>query len=65
MKEYLILRLRNAAIAMDRKGDANMAALLTEAIDELEGPTRHTYGNSQVFDSEAEMVHALTHARHK
>lgn len=36
MKEYLILRLRNAAIAMDRKGDPNMAALLTEAIDELE-----------------------------
>jgi len=36
MKEFLILRLRNAAIAFDRKGDSNMAALLTEAIDELE-----------------------------
>jgi hypothetical protein len=36
MKEFLILRLRNAAIACDRKGDHNMAALLTEAIDELE-----------------------------
>jgi len=53
VKEYLILRLRNAAIAMDRKGDANMAALLTEAIDELEGPTQHTYGNSEVLAADA------------
>lgn len=36
MKEFLILRLRNAAIDFDSKGNANMAALLTEAINELE-----------------------------
>ncbi len=36
MKQYLILRLINAAMACDRLGDHNMAALLTEAVDELE-----------------------------
>ncbi len=36
MKEFLILRLINAAMACDRLGDHNMAALLTEVVDELE-----------------------------
>lgn len=36
MKEFLILRLRNVAIEFDKRGDPNMAALLTEAINELE-----------------------------
>lgn len=33
---FLILRLRNAALAMDQRGEHNLAALLTEAIHELE-----------------------------
>jgi hypothetical protein len=53
MKTYLILRLRNAAIAYDQKGDHNLAALLTEAIEELEGPTQHTYGNCEVLAADA------------
>lgn len=36
MKEFLILRLLNAAIDFDRRNNANMAALLTEAVEELE-----------------------------
>lgn len=53
MKHYLMLRLRNAAVAYDAKGDHNMAALLTEAIEELEGSTQHTYGNIQVLVDDA------------
>lgn len=43
MRLYLILRLRNAAIAADQRKDFAMAELLTEAIHELEnenGPTQ-------------------------
>src|ERR1700677_3108448 len=36
MKEFLILRLRNAAIACDQCKDHALAELLTEAINELE-----------------------------
>jgi DNA-binding ferritin-like protein len=36
MNTFLIHRLRNAAIAADRRRDPAMAALLTEAINELE-----------------------------
>ncbi len=36
MKEFLILRLRNAAIACDQRKDHALAELLTEAIHELE-----------------------------
>lgn len=36
MRLYLILRLRNAAIAADQRRDFAMAELLTEAIHELE-----------------------------
>ena len=35
MNHYLILRLTNAAIDCDQRGQGNLAALLTEAIDEL------------------------------
>jgi hypothetical protein len=37
MNPFLIHRLRNAAIAADQRKDLNMAELLTEAINELEG----------------------------
>ena len=36
MNHYLILRLTNAAIDLDQRGQGNLAALLTEAIAELE-----------------------------
>jgi DNA-binding ferritin-like protein len=36
VKEFLILRLRNAAIACDQRKDHALAELLTEAIHELE-----------------------------
>jgi hypothetical protein len=36
VKEFLILRLRNAAIACDQRKDPALAELLTEAINELE-----------------------------
>jgi uncharacterized protein (DUF1015 family) len=36
MNHYLILRLTNAAIDLDQRGQGNLAALLTEAIDEME-----------------------------
>jgi hypothetical protein len=36
MNHYLILRLTNAAIDLDQRGQGNLAALITEAIDELE-----------------------------
>lgn len=36
MNHYLILRLTNAAIDCDQRGQGNLAALITEAIDELE-----------------------------
>lgn len=36
MINFLILRLRNAALAADQKRDHNLAELLTEAIRELE-----------------------------
>jgi hypothetical protein len=35
MNHYLILRLTNAAIDLDQRGQGNLAALLTEAINEL------------------------------
>jgi hypothetical protein len=35
MNHYLILRLTNAAIDLDQRGQGNLAALITEAIDEL------------------------------
>ncbi len=40
MNHYLILRLTNAAIDCDRRGQGNLAALLTEAINELSKPTK-------------------------
>ncbi len=36
MNHYLILRLTNAAIDCDQRGLGNLAALITEAINELE-----------------------------
>jgi hypothetical protein len=36
MNHYLILRLTNAAIDLDQRGQGNLAALITEAIDELD-----------------------------
>lgn len=36
MNPYLILRLTNAAIACDKRGDFALADLLTETIKELE-----------------------------
>ncbi len=36
MNHYLVLRLTNAAIDCDRRGQGNLAALITEAINELE-----------------------------
>jgi hypothetical protein len=59
MKTFLILRLRNAAIAMDQKGDPNMAALLTEAINELEKPVLKTYGTPKYFENEEELYRAV------
>jgi hypothetical protein len=41
MINFLILRLRNAAIAADQRGDHNLAELLTEAIHELERNNAH------------------------
>ena len=35
MNHYLILRLTNAAIDLDQRGQGNLAALITEAINEL------------------------------
>ena len=40
MNHYLILRLTNAAIDLDQRGQGNLAALLTEAINELSKPTK-------------------------
>ena len=42
MKEVLITRLINAACACDAKGDHNLAALIHEAIEEIEHPDRCT-----------------------
>ena len=36
MNHYLLLRLTNAAIDCDQRGLGNLAALITEAINELE-----------------------------
>jgi len=36
MNHYLILKLRNASIDCDRRGQENLAALLDEAIREIE-----------------------------
>ena len=38
MNHYLILRLMNAAIDLDRRGQGNLAELITEAIQEIEKP---------------------------
>ena len=51
MKEFLILRLRNAAIACDQRKDHALAELLTEAISELEGATRGTSGEAVSLDA--------------
>jgi hypothetical protein len=51
MKDFLILRLRNAAIACDQRKDHAMAELLTETINELEGATRVTYGEAVSLDA--------------
>jgi hypothetical protein len=59
VKEYLILRLRNAAIACDQRKDHALAELLTEAIDELEGATHVTYGEAVSFDKETDLVDFL------
>jgi hypothetical protein len=52
MKEFLILRLRNAAIACDQRGDHNMAEIITEAIDELEPPVleKKSYFSSELVN---------------
>jgi hypothetical protein len=44
MNHYLILRLTNAAIDLDQRGQGNLAALLTEAINELTKPTETQEG---------------------
>ena len=46
-REYLILRLRNAAIDMDRQGNHNLAELMTEAVEELENGSEQTPQNLQ------------------
>jgi hypothetical protein len=35
-QRYLILRLTNASLAMDRQGNHNLAELITEAVKEIE-----------------------------
>ena len=48
MKAFLILRLVNAAYACDAKGDHNLAALIHEAIKEIEnGDFRGTTGETK------------------
>jgi hypothetical protein len=55
VNHYLILRLTNAAIDCDQRGQGNLAALLTEAIDEIaksgnDEPTSDDYVRCDLFD---------------